>query len=181
MLSKNPLLFEEVIRFITIGIYPWSTPGEGVRKMCYKEKTLKIVEKLLNDLNSDSSEKSKEYNALICKTNDNRRLDDFWYKIFREVLINIKDYLDFTELKYCNLDDLFEDLSEIELFSDIYYEDLISWAKDYEKIDYIEEAMTFRHFKNFYELLEYAQSLEIYEIFYFVLERLKEIVKEEES
>ena len=145
-----------------------------------REKVLDVVKKLLNDLNSNSNEKSKEYNALIYKISDNRRLDDFWYRIFRKVLINIKDYLDFTELKYCDLDDLFEDLSEIELFSDIYYEDLISWAKDYEKIDYIEEAMTFRHFKNFYELLEYAQSLEIYEIYYYVLEKLKEIVKEED-
>ena len=172
--------------FITIGIYPWSTPGEGVRKMELREKVLDVVKKLYAGMKSSEEVKSEEYEDFISGIERYENLDDFRRRIVKEVLISIIDVLEYTKERFDDIEEVINEIDDnVDLEPDIYLDDLLEWAGNLKRIDYIEETMKEYHFTNFFELLQYAQSIEIYEIYEIVKEELEkileEIVEEEES
>lgn len=172
--------------FITTGIFPWSTPGEGVRKMELKEKVLETVKKLYRDMKSSEEVKSDEFEDFISGIERYENLDDFRRRIIKEVLVSIIDVLEWSKEDYDDIDEIINEIDDnVDLEPDIYLGDLLEWAGNLERVNYIEEIMKEYHFTNFFELLQYAQSIEIYEIYIIVMEELKkvleEFVEEEES
>jgi len=108
--------------------------------------------------------------ALIFNAHGDMSLDDYRYKFIKDALQYISDQDEGADLDY----------PEIE--ADIYTGDLTAWLNSRnDRVYYLTEALEEYEIKNGFQALHDAQIIEKEEVYWSVLESLRELCKDQEA